>query len=110
MRDIALAIVGIILAFFLILAMGTVGGLWNFQMFSYFAPKVVAVDNKVFHESQQYNDGMANQLAQLHLQYVQAKDPDTKAAIASLVRHQFGGYDRSRLPLDLQSFYNQIGG
>jgi hypothetical protein len=34
----------------------------SYAGYSYFAPRYTAVDNKVFHESAQYNDGMVRDL------------------------------------------------
>ena len=37
----------------------------GYEMSSYFAPKYRALDNKVFKESEQYNDGMVRDLEDL---------------------------------------------
>lgn len=97
--------VGVVL---MVMFLSTIGGFYQFAMFSYFAPKVTAVQNQVFHESQQYNDGMASDLGDLMLQYKGAKTQEQKDAIRAVILQRYGRYDKSRLPSDLQEFYNSL--
>jgi hypothetical protein len=75
--------------------------------YSFFAPRVTAVDNKVFHESQQYNDGMLRDLENLKLAYLQAT-PEQKAALKGTIIHRFEIYPRDRMTPDLQNFYDSV--
>lgn len=79
----------------------------GYLTYDYFAPRYVAVDNKVFKESVQYNEGMVRDLSELERQYKQADD-NGKAALRPIIRHRFEVYDESRLPADLAAFYNSI--
>ena len=53
----------------ILLIAGTFGGFWAY---AYFQPKYVAVQNNTFHQSQQYQDGMRNQLSVYRLAYLKA--------------------------------------
>lgn len=79
----------------------------GYQTYNYFAPKYRAVDNKVFKESEQYNDGMIRDLENLQLEYINA-DQAHKDAIRAIVLHRFSVYDENRLPANLHNFYNQL--
>lgn len=91
------------------LMLGASFGLTYFglQMNSFFQPKYRALDAKVFKESEQYNDGMVRDLAELKRQYDQSDD-EGKAALRPVIRHRFEVYDSSRLPDDLRNFYNSL--
>lgn len=71
------------------------------------APAKVAIDNRVFHQSQAYNDGMARDLDNMRLAYIQA-DPAGKDTIRATIKHRFAGYDASQLAPDLQTFLAQV--
>lgn len=71
------------------------------------APAYVAIQNRTFHESQAYNDGMARDLDNMRLAYLSA-DAGAKAAIRATIQHRFAGYDADRLPLDLQAFLAEM--
>ena len=82
-------------------------GLLSYGMYAYFAPKYMAVDNQVFHESQQYNDGMVRDLENLQMEYVPA-DVDKKDALRAIVLHRFSVYPQEKLPPNLRNFYNDL--
>jgi len=74
-------------------------------------PRQVALDNKVFHQSQSYNDGMARDLDEFRAAYLSATaTPESKAAIRASIIHRFAGYDAALLPPDLRSFLIQVRG
>ena len=79
----------------------------NFFLTKFFAPREEAVRREVFEQSKAYNEGMAQELRRMQLEYVQAK-PEQKAALASIILHQTAGYDTSKLPSDLQQFLNEL--
>lgn len=81
--------------------------LFGFQQYAFFAPKYTAVDNKVFHESQQYNDGMVRDLENIKREY-QTADVNGKAALRATAIHRFEIYPRDRMPPDLQNFYDSL--
>ena len=79
----------------------------DWASYDFFAPKYRQTENKVFKESEQYNDGMIRDLSELQRQYVTAT-ADEKAALRPIIRHRFEVYDENRLPADLRSFYDSI--
>lgn len=103
MRVVLLTLSGIVL----MLASAFGLSYFGYQMSSFFAPKYRALDAKVFKESEQYNDGMIRDLAELKRQYDQADDAG-KAALRPVIRHRFEVYDTNKLPDDLKSFYQSM--
>lgn len=102
-KTIALSILG--LGAFLALIFGL--NLFGFANYSFFAPKYTAVQNKVFHESQQYNDGMLRDLENIKREYQHAT-PEGKQALRATALHRFEIYPRDRLTPDLQNFYDSL--
>lgn len=92
-------------ALFLILIFAL--NLFGFGNYAFFAPKYTAVDNKVFHESQQYNDGMVRDLENIKREYQHAT-PEGKDALRATVIHRFEIYPRDRMPPDLLNFYDSL--
>jgi hypothetical protein len=99
-KEISAVVVGWIA--FVIVAM--FGSFWSYQ---YFAPRYRAVDNEVFKQSEQYNDGMIRDLENLQMDYVNA-DRDHKDAVRAIVLHRFSVYPEDRLPPNLRNFYNDL--
>ena len=93
-----------IIAFILVIAGCSYLGWLSYD---YFAPKYMATDNKVFHESQQYNDGMVRDLENLQMEYMNA-DADHKQALRAIILHRFSVYPEEKMPANLRNFYNQL--
>jgi uncharacterized membrane protein (DUF106 family) len=79
----------------------------GYEGYAFFAPKYRAVDNQVFKESEQYNDGMIRDLENLQMEYMSA-DKDHKEALRAIVLHRFSLYPEDRMPANLHSFYYQL--
>ena len=75
--------------------------------YDYFAPKYRQTDNKVFKESEQYNDGMVRDLENLQMEYTNG-DAGQKQALRAIILHRFSVYDENRLPPNLRNFYNEL--
>lgn len=90
-------------ALIVVAALSTAG----YGLYAEFTPRYTAVDNKTFHESAQFNDGMIQQLSTLEIQYVQAPD-DQKLALRALMLQQFAAYPEDKLPPDLRNFYDKL--
>jgi hypothetical protein len=103
--QIVLAVAGAVAAIFALtwLAQGN-----DFFLYKVFAPKYEEARRETFEESKAYNDGMAQELLQLQLDYPRAANQSEKDAIASVVLHKTAGYDASRLSSDLQAFVRQV--
>jgi len=82
-------------------------GLLSYSMYAYFAPKYTAVDNQVFKESAQYNDGMIRDLEVLQMEYINS-DANKKDAIRAIVLHRFSVYPLDKLTPNLRNFYNDL--
>jgi len=103
MRELLGIPAAIIAALALIVGLSFLG----YEMSNYFAPKYRALDNKVFKESEQYNDGMVRDLEDLQLQYINA-DAEHKDALRAIVLHRFSVYPEDRMPANLRNFYNDL--
>jgi len=79
----------------------------SFFAYQYFAPKYRAVDNQVFKQSEQYNDGMIRDLENLQMDYINA-DKDHKDALRAIVLHRFSVYPEDKMPPNLRNFYNDL--
>jgi len=79
----------------------------SFFAYQYFAPKYRAVDNQVFKQSEQYNDGMIRDLENLQIEYIGA-DADKKQALRAIVLHRFSVYPEDKMPPNLRNFYNEL--
>ena len=93
----------------LVLGLALVFGLGYFvyQSTSFFKPKYVELDNQVFKESQQYNDGMIRDLQNLQMEYING-DQGKKDSIRAIVLHRFSVYPEDKLSPDLRNFYNSL--
>jgi hypothetical protein len=103
MKELFAWLVGVVMFILIITGLTYLG--W--YSYDYFAPKYRATDNKVFKESEQYNDGMLRDLENLQMQYTDA-DQAHKDALRAIILHRFSVYDENRLPYNLRSFYNQL--
>ena len=99
-KEISAIVVGWIA--FIVLAM--FGSFWAYQ---YFAPKYRQVENDVFKQSEQYNDGMIRDLENLQMDYINA-DKDHKDAVRAIVLHRFSVYPEDKMPPNLRNFYNDL--
>ena len=93
------------LVLFLALCFGL--NLFGLANYSFFAPKYRAVENQVFKESEQYNDGMIRDLENLQMEYINA-DKDHKDALRAIVLHRFSVYPQDKMPSNLRNFYNDL--
>ena len=79
----------------------------SFFAYQYFAPKYRQVDNEVFKQSEQYNDGMIRDLENLQVEYING-DADKKQALRAIVLHRFSVYPEDKMPPNLRNFYNSL--
>lgn len=91
----------------LLLTLGFGLNLFGLAQYQFFAPKYRAVENQVFKQSEQYNDGMIRDLENLQMEYMNA-DVEHKQALRAIILHRFSVYDENRLPYNLRSFYEQL--
>jgi len=98
------AVVGALVLFFA-LCFGL--NLLGLASYSFFAPKYRAVDNQVFKESEQYNDGMIRDLENIQMEYMKA-DAVGRQGLKAIALHRFSVYPEDRLPPNLRNFYDQL--
>jgi hypothetical protein len=79
----------------------------SYKSYEFFAPKYRAVDEKVFEQSEQYNQGMVRDLSELQRQYV-TSDEAGKEALRPIIRQRFEVYPENKMPADLRTFYESI--
>lgn len=94
-------------ALVLFLALGFGLNLFGLASYSFFAPKYRAVENQVYHESEQYNEGMVRDLENLQLAYMQA-DATGKQSLKAITLHRFSVYPEEKMPPNLRNFYDQL--
>jgi hypothetical protein len=90
-----------------LLALGFFLNYIGLMQYGFFAPKVRAIDNQVFKESEQYNDGMVRDLENLQLEYINA-DQAHKDALRAITLHRFSVYPEDKMPPNLRNFYNEL--
>lgn len=98
------AVIGGLIAVF---ALGFVLNAMNLVTFGFFAPKYRAVENQVYHESEQYNEGMIRDLENLQLAYMQA-DATGKQSLKAITLHRFSVYPEDKMPPNLRNFYEDL--
>lgn len=79
----------------------------SYESYKFFAPRYTAVNNQVFQQSQQYNEGMIRDLQNLQMEYING-DEGKKDALRAIVMHRFSVYPEEKMPADLRNFYNSI--
>jgi hypothetical protein len=100
-------IVGLIVGFAVLVLLAFALNYAGFLQFSFFAPRVTAVQNKVFQESQQYNEGMVRDLENIRRDYLTAT-PEQRLVLKALAIHRFEVYPEDKLPPDLAAFYRSL--
>ena len=78
----------------------------DFFMYKFFAPRQAAVERKVFENTPSFNKGQIQELENMQFKYIEEKDPNAKAALASIILHRASGYnlDDPDVSQDLRSF------
>lgn len=82
---------------------------FDFAMFKFWAPKYENAKTEVFHNTQGYQDGKIAYISTLRLQY-QTTDGNEKKALRTLIISEASTIDNNKLPLDLQTFINDLKG
>ena len=97
-----------VIAIFVMIILNIMGlSYLSYKGYEYYKPKYTEVDNKVFHESQSYNDGMIRDLENLQMEYIKA-DVNGKISLRAIILHRFSVYPQDKLPYDLKNFYNNL--
>lgn len=73
---------------------------------SFFAPRQEAVRHSTFEQSKAYQEGMAQEVRAMQMEYVQAS-PEHKDALTSVILHRVADCE-DQLPGDLRSFVDSL--
>lgn len=100
-----------LLAIVIIYALGFAATGGDLAIYSFWAPKQAAAENKVFHQTQQYTDGKAVHLIELCSNEA-AAEPRSAAqrAFAGEIRVEAGTIALNQLPPDVQDCIAQAKG
>lgn len=75
----------------------------DYWLYRTFAPRREAVRREVFEQTRSFNEGMAQELWDMEVQYNRA-DAIGKASLRSIILHRVAGYDIERLNPELRGF------
>ena len=78
------------------------------EWYGFFGPKREAVRREVFKQTKSYNEGKMQQLVKFRMEFLRAKTPQEKSAIAGTVRIMFADYDEEQLARELRGFLHQM--
>jgi hypothetical protein len=101
-------VIGIIVVLIACIALAFVFELGGLKWKEYFGPKHEDVRRKTFERTKSYNEAKEQELLKYRLEYMRAKDPQDKKAIASTIRLAFADYDETLLSSELQTFLKTI--
>lgn len=79
-----------------------------FKMDEFFLPKYRKLENKVYKQSEQYNDGMIRDLENLRMEYIKSNNQEQKEVIKQTILHRFSVYSSDSLPIELKAFYTKL--
>jgi|SRR5271165_1076067 len=101
----------IVLAIVLMYAIGFAATGGDLAIYSFWAPKQAAAENKVFHQTQQYTDGKSVHIIELCSNMAGAEPGSTTArAFASEIRVEASTVNINQLAPDVQSRVEQARG
>jgi hypothetical protein len=83
----------------------------QFFMYKFFAPREEQVRRETFENTRSFNEGMAQELQQIHMDYAKAKAKKDQAGmdlLAETALQRTAGYEISRLPSSTQQFINDL--
>jgi hypothetical protein len=82
----------------------------DLMFYQFYAPKYEQARRQTFEQSRAFNEGMAQDLDQLRIEYTKAKTKDEKDVIKSTVLHRTAGYDMSNPSIapEIRSFVSQL--
>jgi len=104
-------VIGYTLLFLVVvMALGWVVQGNDFFMYKFWAPKQEQVRRQVFEQTRSFNQSMVQELENMEAEYVREKDPQAKAALASIILHRASGYNLEDpiVPPDLRSFIAKL--
>jgi len=101
-------VLSVIAGLLAIAALGFYFNALDLALLATFAPRTEAVRQNTFEQSRAYNDGMIRDLENIQMDYVAATTDQQRAVLRATALHRFSVYPASKLPPDLQAFYQQL--
>ncbi len=90
--------IGVIIALMIICSgLGFLGDSLNFASASFWQPRQQNLQRHIYQNTDSFTRGMAGDLQNLHIQYVQSKDEEVKATIAATVLQRTAGVNLASL-------------
>lgn len=81
----------------------------GFKWWSFIEPKKEKMKREIFLNTRSYNEGKAQDLVKLRMEYLRTKDKTEREVIASTIRHMFAEYDENKInSIELRDFLKQI--
>ncbi|MGD0328152.1 MAG: hypothetical protein ABSB00_00340 [Minisyncoccia bacterium] len=104
-------VVGVVVLFLaVVLGLGWLFQGNDFFMYKVFAPKYEQVRRQTFEQTRSFNQGMVQELQNMQFDYAKTKDPEARAALASVILHRASGYNLNDpiVPMDLRDFVAKL--
>jgi hypothetical protein len=76
-------------------------------VYDFFASKYEQSRREAFEQSRAYNEGMVQELQNMHFEYVKADEAHQKA-LGDIILHRTADYDLEKLPPDLREFIQRL--
>ena len=100
MKNVAVVIVGVLLAIAAVIALGFGALGWR----SYFEPKHAEIDRQVFEQTPSFVHGKTQHLSRLRLEYERADTDASKESLRTLILSEAAAVDYDLLPTNLRTF------
>jgi hypothetical protein len=79
----------------------------SFFMYAVTKPASIAVDNRAFHAGQPYIDGMARDLGNFQISYMNSNS-EQRSALRAVILDRYAGFDENLLPPNLRAFLDRL--
>lgn len=83
---------------------------YSLGMFKFFAPKMEEAKREVFHQSKEYQDGTAQELSKMQMEYVKSDNPTVRTVIKNRALRMVAEFDLNDLPDDLRFWIEELKG
>lgn len=80
----------------------------SLSLFKFFSPRTEQVRREVFETSKAYREGTAQELENLHLEYLGATTDEQRGAIRAVILHRTANFPTDALTPELQGFLHQL--
>lgn len=104
-----IATIALIAGLFLLISLVSIGGTFlQLEYMKFFNPQFADVERQVFEKTRSYNQAKIQELSKYRYEYYSTENQQTRALIASTVRHRFADYRDYALSPELLSFLGEV--